>query len=147
MPDDVHSSLYVIIDKKDKIDEAIERISKIPNSNEIDLIEYEYDEGVEGYWYLKINCHSANKNNLVNKLKKDYGFKKVIACGSGKTDVDVIKNSDLSMCLSKAKDLIKNSADIVIDDAPETVLRIFDKIYYSKNSSKCIEKIKNKYNR
>lgn len=147
LPDDVHSSLYVIIDKKDKIDEAIERISKIPNSNEIDLIEYEYDEGVEGYWYLKINCHSANKSNLVNKLKKDYGFKKVIACGSGKTDVDVIKNSDLSMCLSKAKNLIKNSVDIVIDDAPETVLRIFDKIYYSKNPSKCIEKIKNKYNR
>ena len=147
LPDDIHASLYVIIEKKEKVQKLIEEISKNTDMNQIDLIDYPYNEGVDGYWYLKINSKKANKGSVINRLKKEYGFKKVIVCGSGKTDLNVIKNADFSICLSSAQDYIKNNVSLVVDDNPETVLRIFDKLYHCLNVEKSLKKITKKYMR
>ena len=56
----------------------------------------------------------------------------------------LIKNANLSICLSSVPDYVKNEVDYVINGNAETVLRIFDKIYHSPDVNKTIEKFKNK---
>ena len=49
------------------------------------------------------------------------------------------------MCLDIAPSYKKENVDIVLHGDASLVLKIFDKIYHSKNVDKTIEKIKNKY--
>ena len=68
----------------------------------------------------------------------------MIVCGSGKTDIDLIKQADFSFCLNTAPDYIKEVVDVVIGDNPEEILKYFEKIYYSYNIDKAINNIKKK---
>ena len=104
-------------------------------------------ENINGvdYWYLKITNHLAKKENFVNSIKDEGKLKKLIVSGSGHTDLELIRQADLSLCLSTAPDYVKKEVDIIIDGSSEQVLRIIDKLYHSKNIDKEINKLKEKY--
>lgn len=143
LPLDLNANMYVIIDTKDNIDNFI---SKFNNKN-VDLITYMYKEDINGkdYWYLKITNSLAKKENYVNSIKEENNLTKLIVSGSGRTDLPLIRQADLSLCLDTAPSYIKDEVDIIIHGNAETVLRIYDKLYHSKNIDKEIEKLKIKY--
>ena len=106
-----------------------------------------YKEDINGkdYWYLKITNSLAKKENYVNSIKEENNLTKLIVSGSGRTDLPLIRQADLSLCLDTAPSYIKDEVDIIIHGNAETVLRIYDKLYHSKNIDKEIEKLKIKY--
>ena len=79
------------------------------------------------------------KYKIINSIKKENNLNKLIVCGSGRTDINLLKQADLSLCLDTAPDYVKNEVDYVIHGNAETVLRIFDKIYHSKDVEKTIK--------
>lgn len=142
--DELDIALYIIIDKKDKIDNLYNTLYNSDNSDKYDLITYHFDEIEGDYWYLKINSKGSRKENQINKIKEVNNFNKTIVCGSGKTDIKLIEESYFSICLEKAPEYIKEKVDLIVDDS-EQVLKIFDKIYQNRNIDRTINKIKNKY--
>lgn len=140
-------SLYIIIDKKQKIDNLCSIIKNSEYESMVDLIVYKYDNIEGDYWYLKINSKEATKDGLIEQIKSREKFEKVVVCGSGNTDIKAIENADFSICLDNAPEYIKEKVNLVIDSNPGTVLKIFDKIYHCKNFDKMIIKINKKYNK
>lgn len=147
MPLDLYAAMYVIIDTKERIDSFINEFNKSIYSSNVNLITYKYRDNVSGitYWYLKITNKLATKENCVNSLINNNLYNKLVVCGSGRSDIPLIKKADLSICLSTAPDYVKEEVDIIINGNAENVLRIFGKIYHSSNPNKTIIKIKNKY--
>lgn len=144
LPNDLNAHMYVIIDTKENIDKFT---NNFQGYNDVQLIVYKYKENINGvdYWYLKITNHLAKKENFVNSIKDEGKLKKLIVSGSGHTDLELIRQADLSLCLSTAPDYVKKEVDIIIDGSSEQVLRIIDKLYHSKNIDKEINKLKEKY--
>ncbi len=140
-------SLYIIIDKKDKIDSICNIINNSKYSTLVDLIVYKYENIDDDYWYLKINSKQSTKDNLINLIKNRDTFKKIVVCGSGNTDIKAIENADFSICLESAPKYIKEKVDLVVENNPAIVLKIFEKIYHSVNFDKTIRKINKKYNK
>ena len=54
----------------------------------------------------------------------------------------LIEKAQLSMCLSTAPDYIKEKVDYIVNGGPDEALKIFDKIYHSRNVEKTIETFK-----
>ena len=142
--DELDISLYVVIDRKDKIDALYNEINNSKYIDCVDLIVYKY-ESIEGdYYYLKINSKEAKKENLVSEMKERGNFNKVVVCGSGNTDINMIKNADFSICVNNAPNHIKDIVNIVVKDAGE-VLKVFEYIYHSNDFDKKIKKVLKKY--
>lgn len=139
--DESDISLYIIIDKKEKINALCDDINSSLHARYVDLVTYKYDECDGDYWYLKINSIDSRKEKLVDVIKEKNALNKLIVCGSGKTDIEVIKKADLSMCIKSAPEYIKELVDIVVNE-PSDVLKIYEKIYHSRNIEKCIIKYK-----
>lgn len=144
VPDDINVSLYVIVDKEDKINELVNELNKNPKLNAVDLIDYEFAEKV-GYKYLKINSHIATKDSLLKKIKEENKYEKLVVCASGKTDLKAIELADFSICLDKAPNYIKEKVDVVIEDNPEKLLKIFNKLHITGDFNKAKEKLIKKY--
>ena len=145
LPDDVKASIYIIIDKKDKIETLVNELNNSDCNNKIDLIVYPFDEIEGDYYYLKINSSDSKKEKLIQKLKDDRKYNKLVVCGSGKTDLNLIENADFSICLNTAPNYVKDKVDVVLNDNPEEILKVFEKLYHSYNFEKTIEKLKVKY--
>ena len=76
-------------------------------------------------------------------LKEKYNYDNVIISISGRTDLPLIKISDLSVCLTTAPKYVRDSVDLVVEsDDPSSVLKLFDKIYHKKNYNKIINNLK-----
>lgn len=144
-PLDAKISLYILIDKKDKIDKLASSLENSIYSKYLTIVSYPF-VGVDGeYYYLKISSNDSSKEVLTNKLKEEGKFKKLIVCGSGKTDIGLIKSADFSFCLNTAPEHVQKEVDIVIGSNPEDILKIFEKLYHTFNVDKKIEKLKNQY--
>lgn len=141
IPKDLNASQYIIVDEKEKIKKLVNILEKSDYIQEIDLVIQNINEQ---YDTLKINSKAAHKENSIRILKKENNFEKVIVCGSGKTDIDLLKQADFSFCLNTAPDYVKEVVDVVISDNPEDILKIFEKIYHSHNVFKTIDKLKKK---
>ena len=145
LPLDLFPSLYILIDTKERIDEFLEYCNSIKLNEIATLVTYKYrDINDKEYFYLKIYDNNVSKENYVNSIKKENNLDKWIVCGWVRTDINLLRQADLSMCLNTAPDYIKDEVDYVINGNAETVLRIFDKIYHSNDVNKTIEKFKNK---
>lgn len=142
--DELDISLYVIIDKKEKIDILYNEINNSSYIDNVDLILYKYDSVEGDYYYLKINSKESKKEKLVFEIKERDNFNKIIVCGSGNTDINTIKASDFSLCIKNAPKHIQDMVDIIVNDAKE-VLKVFESIYHAKNYDKTIRKILKKY--
>ena len=148
IPSDGTISLYAFVEEKEVIDAFINEINKNNYLNDIDYIVYPYKEiNNVIYYYLKINSKHASKENLIEKIKVEGNFDKVVVCGSGVTDIPVIKTADFSFCLSDANIEITNNVDVVIGNNPEEIFKLFDRIYHSYDVDSEIKAIKRKYNK
>lgn len=147
LPNDLNPSLYVIIDKLDKIEKFVNHVNETKYKDLVDLVVYEYPLiSDEKYYYLKINSKLSTKENKINELYKNNNFDKLVVCGSGRTDLKLIENADLSICLETAPDYVKEKVDVVLNTSdPGEVLKLYLKIYRSYNVDKTISKIKEKY--
>ncbi len=145
LPQDVKASLYIIVDKKEKVENFVSELNESECKQYIDIVTYPFSEIDGDYYYLKINSHDSRKENLINKLKVKGKYEKLIVCGSGKTDFRTIKSADFSLCLNTAPDYIKEAVDIVLGDNPEEILKVFEKLYHTYNVDKTIDKLKLKY--
>lgn len=147
LPNDLNPSLYVIIDKLEKIERFVSHVNQTEYKDLVDLVVYEYPLiSDEKYYYLKINSKLSTKENRINEIYKNNNFSKLVVCGSGRTDIKLIENADFSICLSTAPDYVKEKVDVVLNtnDAAE-VLKLYSKIYRSYNVDKTISKIKEQY--
>lgn len=147
MPSDASTTLYILIEKKEIIDELTQTLEQSDLNSKIDVVTYPYSDIEGDYYYLKINSVAARKENLVKALKTNHKFSKVIVCGSGKTDLEIIKLSDFSVCLSTAPDYVQEVTDVVLNNDPEDILKVFEKLYYTRNLDKTINGIKKKYSK
>lgn len=141
--DELDISLYLIIGEKKYIESFYEDLYHSKYVGNIDMISYQYQELDNNYWCLKINSIKSKKENLILEMKKASSFNKLIVCGSGKTDMELINKSDLSICIKDAPEYIKEMVDIVVS-SPDEVLKIYEKIYHSRNKDKKIKKYKQK---
>ena len=66
----------------------------------------------------------------------------MIVLASGRSDLELVKKADLSICLSTAQDYVKDECDIVVDGNSDKLVKIIDKIYHSNNAIKTINSIK-----
>lgn len=147
LPSDSGSSLYIILEKKEVVDQLYEKLSINSLKDKIDLVVYPFDDVKGDYYYLKINSVSSKKENLINTLKNKFNYDKIIVCGSGNTDVNIIRMADFSVALSTAPDYVLDEVDLVLNDNPIDVLKVFEKIYHSTDFEKTISKLKGKYHK
>lgn len=149
LPDDLNPSLYVIIDCKENIDKFIKHCTSLNLFEKVSYVTYTYRKDINGkaYYYLRLFNKSVSKERYVLETMKDKNFNNLIVSVSGRTDLELIKHANLSMCLSIAPDYVKESVDIILNDDAGEALKIFDKIYHCTNIDKEILKIKRKYNK
>jgi hypothetical protein len=131
-PSDLQTCFYVIVDKKEVILELVDRINEAYYGDRLDLLYYEYD--MEGYYFLKINSRSSNKYTRLEELKAQTGADKLVVFGSGSSDMEMMRMSDISLCLKSAPEKIRAEATLVLDtDDPDEILKTIEKIYHKRN--------------
>ncbi len=77
-------------------------------------VEYYRDVYNTDFWYLEICSHTASKYNALLRLKKDFGFERVISFGDNLNDLPLFKASDECYAVENAKDEVKSHATAVI---------------------------------
>ena len=113
LPDDLESTLYMIVDRKENLEAFMKDIEDEALNDKIDMFIYPYT--LEGYYYIKINSKIASKETSIKHIIDKNNYDSCIACISGKTDLELIKYVDFSMCLSIAPDYVKEKVDLVIE--------------------------------
>lgn len=91
-----------------------------------------YEDTYTGKWYLEIFSSGASKANGVKKLRKLYGFDKVVCFGDNLNDLSMFAQSDVKVAVGNARDEVKAAADIVIgsnnrDGVAEYLKSVFGK--------------------
>ena len=143
LPSDLKATLYTIIDTKEKIEKLKNMIENSSYKNDINLAERVYSKNDnEEYHILRISSSMTNKLNSINSIYENGSYKHLIVCASGRSDLDLIKRADLSICLSSSPEYVKEKCDVIIDGDSTNLVRLINKIYHSNNVSKIIEEMK-----
>lgn len=142
-PSNLKICQYVLIDKKEKIEQIIQKLNQI--SSNINIVTYPYSS-LEGYQFLKINPSSANKENALEEIKKEYqNLNYQICVGSGRTDIEAMKKSDFSICLNNAPEYIKEHANYVIpSEKPDDLMRLIYNVYKQRDFKKYLGQLNKK---
>ena len=145
LPSDLKANLYTIIDTKQNVDKIKYLVETSLYKNEVNVVENKYkcDERGNEYWILRISSSLSNKLNSIKSIYLEGKYDTLVVLASGKSDLELVKKADLSICLSNAQDYVKDECDIVIDGDSEKLLKLIDKIYHSNNANKIINSIKN----
>lgn len=144
LPSDLKANLYTIIDTKQNVDKIKYLVETSLYKNEVNVVENKYkcDERGNEYWILRISSSLSNKLNSIKSIYLEGKYDTLVVLASGKSDLELVKKADLSICLSNAQDYVKDECDIVIDGDSEKLLKLIDKIYHSNNANKIINSIK-----
>ena len=144
LPSDLKANLYTIIDTKQNVDKIKYLVETSLYKNEVNVVENKYkcDERGNEYWILRISSNLSNKLNSIKSIYLEGKYDTLVVLASGKSDLELVKKADLSICLSNAQDYVKDECDIVIDGDSEKLLKLIDKIYHSNNANKIINSIK-----
>ena len=125
----------MVLDKYQKIKNIEDKLLKSKYSEDIDVITFPYTDynkqNNEDYYFLKVNSRKARKENLVKKIKREGNFTKLVVCGSGETDIPLIEQADFSVCLKNAPEIVKEKVDVVLDNSPDTIFKVFEKLYHT----------------
>lgn len=147
LPQDLKATLYTIIDTKENITKLKHSIETSIYKNYLNVVDNKYieDEFNNEYFILRISSSLTNKLNSIKKIYDEGKYDYLIVCPSGKSDLGLIKHSDLSICLSSIPDIVKNECDLIVNGNSEKVLKIIDKIYHSNNIDYTIKKLKKRF--
>ncbi|MCD7890376.1 MAG: HAD family hydrolase [Ruminococcus sp.] len=109
----------------------------LPVKNEIESIsgvDYAfYEDTYTKKWFLEIFSASASKANGIKKLRRDFGFDRVICFGDNLNDMPMFRESDISVAVANAKTELKNAADFIVlsndeDGAARWIIEKFNEI-------------------
>ncbi len=144
LPGDLKATLYTIIDTKQNVDKIKYLVETSLYKNEVNVVENKYkcDEKGNEYWILRISSSLSNKLNSIKSIYLEGKYDTLVVLASGKSDLELVKKADLSICLSTAQDYVKDECDIVVDGNSDKLVKIIDKIYHSNNAIKTINSIK-----
>lgn len=122
---------YILIDKLEVVNRYKEDLLLIYDE-EIHIQIYEYSF-YPGYYFMKIYTSKASKLVALEEFLSNHKFNKVISFGSKEYDLEIMARSDFSVCLANADDIVKQSADLVLEtDNPEAIIRFIQKSFYQK---------------
>ncbi|MDR2867858.1 MAG: HAD hydrolase family protein, partial [Acholeplasmatales bacterium] len=125
------SCYYIVIDNLENID-LIERLLKeSPHGAQLNILKtrnFDYP----GYFMLKICSNETNKFIALSKLVAiDHNL---ITFGGTRSDVDLMKNSEVSFCLNSANDLVKNAATHILNSSDvNDMTKQINKCFHRKN--------------
>ena len=69
------------------------------------------DEKGNEYWILRISSSLSNKLNSIKSIYLEGKYDTLVVLASGKSDLELVKKADLSICLSTAQDYVKDECD------------------------------------
>ncbi len=92
----------------DKVAENLKNIKGIKFSYYLDV--YSGDK-----YFIEVYSEDAGKQNTIERLKKLYGFDRVVAFGDNANDVEMLKAADLGVAVGNARPEALDVADVVID--------------------------------
>lgn len=145
LPSDLKATSYTIIDTKQNVDKIKYLIETSIYKDDVNVIENRYacNEKNNEFWILRISSSLSNKLNSIKSIYQEGKYDTLIVLASGRSDLELVKKADLSICLTNAQDYVKDECDIVIDGNSDKLVKIIDKIYHSSNVDKTINSIKN----
>ena len=149
LPLDLNPSLYLIVDTLENIESFLNYCEENNVLDNLVSVVYKYRDDINGtpYYYLRIYNKMSNKENYVLDIMRQEKFSNLVVCASGRTDLKLLEHASFSMCLDSAPEHVKDKVNIVIKGTSDDVLRIFSKLYHSKDFNKSITKIKEKYSK
>lgn len=101
---------YSISNVEEKLRPIYEDLKQIKGLH----IDYYRDIYNQDFWYLEVCSENASKFNAITKLKKLYGFEKVVCFGDNLNDIPMFKASDYSCAMENAKEQVKQQANQII---------------------------------
>lgn len=123
---------YILIDKKDKIDQIVSDLKGLKHANDFTTNVYPYDY-FEGYYHLKINAATSSKKKALESFLQKHHEKYVVSFGSKSYDIEMMKASNFSIALANADEEVKMIADLVLDStSSDLIAKEIKHIYYSK---------------
>jgi hypothetical protein len=135
---------YIVIDKLVTVETyAQDLLSQFKDDITCQIYPYSL---IDDYYYLKIYAAGISKKTALDEFLNKNQESAVIAFGSKTFDIDIMKNSDLSIVLNSADNEVKAIADIVIpSEQPDELIKIIKKIFYARDYKKTLLKLKNRY--
>lgn len=138
-----HALFYILIDQLDVVESYRNDLMDL-YGDDIHCQIYPYPF-FAGYHYLKIYAAKSSKlealKSLIHREKCQY----VIGFVGKELDLELINQSDLSVCLANAEECVKEQVDIVLEGSnPDELIKLMKKIYYSTNFLRFIEYLKTK---
>ena len=109
-----------LISSKEDLDPVYERVRKYPGWECI----FQKDIYRDEYW-LEICPQNCTKAKTILKLKKEYGFDKVIVFGDSVNDLPMFKAADEAYAVANAIDELKGAATAVIGSNEEDAVAGF----------------------
>ena len=147
LPNELKPNLYTIIDSKSNIDKIKYAIDTSSFKDDVNLVDRKYyiDNKGNEYWILRISSSMTNKLNSIKSIYSEGKHNCLVVCASGRSDLELVKQANLSICLNTAPEYVKEKCDLIINGDSINILKIIDKIYHSNNVNKTIEDIKKKF--
>lgn len=99
------------IDCKETMDKVAENLSKIEGIK----FSYYLDVYSGDKHFIEVYSDEAGKQNAIERLKKLYGFDRVVAFGDNANDVEMLKSADIGIAVGNARPEAKAVADLIID--------------------------------
>ena len=94
---------------------------------------------------IKIYHKNATKQFMVKTLKERLGITKIVAFGSNKNDVQMLKSADLSIAMKNSIEQAKQVSDYVLkrqdlDSVAKTMRKIYEPLIWEKGLQKSDKK-------
>jgi len=135
---------YTLIDKLEVVNKYKEDLEKL-YGDYIHLQVYEYSF-LKGFYFLKIYTSKTSKSIALDEFLMNNKESFIISFGSKEFDLEIMQKSDFSFALRSADDCVKKEASMVIDSVnPDDLVRIMNRVFYSRDFNKELVKIKEKY--
>ncbi len=99
------------IDYKETMDKVAQNLNKIEGIK----FSYYLDVYSGDKYFIEVYSDEAGKQNAIERLKKLYGFDRVVAFGDNANDVEMLKAADVGIAVGNARPDAKAVADIIID--------------------------------
>lgn len=104
-----------VSDKKERLQKMVRALSACKDLN----VEFYRDIYCEDYWYLEACSKTASKYEAVKRLRRAYGFDRVVGFGDNLNDLPLFAACDASFAVSNAKSEVRAAASGVIGSNTE----------------------------
>lgn len=97
------------VDKYEILKPIYDEIKTLP-----DVIPEFYSNSYDDSYFMEVFSDNAGKDKGVDRLKKLYGFDRVVAFGDNFNDISMLRSADVAAVMENAPDEVKAVADVII---------------------------------